>query len=155
MPNIGKISQIAFYSIDDPRNTVSYDNLCLKDTIITENFENEQITYIKYSNNDDEKNEKGQKTIGLTGNGIVLSTQKNNSLFINTVPGTKIRMIYQTTNEQNNITEKVIEFIIDHTGKYVFDCKKTVLSSINIGVSQKSLDIINDMSNGYFIVTLY
>lgn len=123
-----KITQIFFYSKEDDRNTFSYERFKLTEKLNTET-----------------------QSLDLIGTGIDLSSYTPAHNFsINTIPGTKVRFSYNDKDNQ----PRGLNITINDSGKYIFNCKN-ILTPTNIGIEEKSLDIIDMMPNGYFIMTLY
>ena len=123
-----KIDQIFFYGKEDPNNTYSYDEFKLTESLNVETG-----------------------NLDLTGAGISLLPYTTiHNFSINTIPGTKIRFSYKDENGQDH----GLNIIINDSGKYIFNCRN-ILIPTNIGIEEKSLNIIDSMPTGYFILTLY
>ena len=128
------INQIQFYSKNDTRNTCSYNDLVIIDEEITKNKIITGIPLAQFYN--------------TTYNNIY-------NIEIDTLPGTEIKLQYNSViNSDNTKSYKSSLIIIDHTGKYVLNCKN-LLTLDSIGVTEKTLKIIDECNFAHFIVTLY
>ena len=127
------INQICFYSKNDVRNTHSYSDLVVHDF-----KDNDEIT----------------RNDIITGIPLAQFSPVYN-IEVDTLPGTEIKLQYNhVTNSDNTQSYTSLLAIVDHTGKYVLNCKD-LLTLDSIGVTERTLKIIDECDFAHFIVTLH
>lgn len=74
---------------------------------------------------------------------------------VDTLPGTEIKIQYNhVANADKTQSYTSLLAIVDHTGKYILNCKD-LLTLDSIGVTEQTLKIIDECDFAHFIVTLY